>query len=715
LENRLVPTTITWTGANHTVDTNWSDALNWQGGVVPGSGDTANFTKTGTVSFTATIDTAFTVTGVTVDSTWNGTITADSGLTVTGNFAVSSGTFGGNGAVTIEGSASSWTAGTLIVGTGGFTNTGTFTVGGMTATGGGTLTNKSVFALSGNGSLTLESGTMLTNPVGSTLNFLGDADINQSTGGGTLTNAGKLEKTGGGDISTISTTFVNSGSIIVQVASLTLKPAGGISTGGIFTVSQSATLSLTGGGSFICKGTYTGTGLGTVALGGGTLQIASGGATFNMAGNLFQWTGGTIDVTNGNLTNKGTINYSGSNNVVILTGGGSLINSKSFIQTSNATLGLENTATFNNSKTGTYDFQADAGVNQSGGGTFVNAGTLKKSKGTGISTVSCPLNNTGTVSVLSGTLDISGTVTQVSGSTLTAGSWTVTHSASGATTLNLTSAGSLTTIGTKAKVTLSGLTTSFANINGAGGLNAILAGGSFTIMGGQSFTTAGNFSNVGSVILASGTLTITGSVAQLPSTTLTGGTWNVGASSNLNFPAGSNITALGAATVILTGSGSNFTALANLATVGSTGNFSLQGGRSFTTVGDFTNNGKLTLSPGSILTASGSFTQSSTATLTLQIGGTNSAPTFGQVVSTSGTVSLDGNLTVTSTVVPTVGSAFEIVDNEGNAAVAGALFSGLAEGSTFTVKKGSTTMTFQITYVGIDGDGSNNVIITRIS
>jgi hypothetical protein len=58
------------------------------------------------------------------------------------------------------------------------------------------------------------------------------------------------------------------------------------------------------------------------------------------------------------------------------------------------------------------------------------------------------------------------------------------------------------------------------------------------------------------------------------------------------------------------------------------------------------------------------------------------------------------------------GSSFEIVNNEGASPVSGT-FSGLPEGATFTVKVGSTTMTFKISYVG--GSGSKNVVLTRIS
>jgi hypothetical protein len=135
-------------------------------------------------------------------------------------------------------------------------------------------------------------------------------------------------------------------------------------------------------------------------------------------------------------------------------------------------------------------------------------------------------------------------------------------------------------------------------------------------------------------------------------------------------------------------------------------------GQSFTTAGPLTDRGQLILAPGSVLTVSGSFTQTASGTLTIELGGTDSAPTFGQLVSTTGTVALAGKLDFTSTVVPAVGSSFGILDNGGDSAISGT-FAGLPEGSTFTVTAGGTTMTFQITYAGTDADGSHNVIITR--
>jgi hypothetical protein len=88
----------------------------------------------------------------------------------------------------------------------------------------------------------------------------------------------------------------------------------------------------------------------------------------------------------------------------------------------------------------------------------------------------------------------------------------------------------------------------------------------------------------------------------------------------------------------------------------------------------------LTLSPKSILTVNGSFSQGSTATLTVQIGGTAALPTFGSIASgAAGTVSLNGTLKVTSTVVVPINTSFELLNNQGAGTISG-IFTGLAEG-----------------------------------
>jgi hypothetical protein len=263
------------------------------------------------------------------------------------------------------------------------------------------------------------------------------------------------------------------------------------------------------------------------------------------------------------------------------------------------------------------------------------------------------------------------------------------------------------------------------NIAGDGGVTqsgggTVVNAGTLEKSKGTGTTTvaASTLDNTGTVQVTSGTLDISAAVTQVSSDTLTAGSWTVKGSSKvaatLDITSGS-FTVIGSkARVTLSGPNTAFPNLASLATIAAGGSFTLAGNQSFTTAGALTNSGSMTLSPGSVLTVSGSFTEASTGKLTLQMGTVSGATAVGNLVSTSGTVSLAGSLSVTSTAIPAVGSSFEIVDNEGNAGIGGA-FTGLTEGATFTVKKGTTTMTFQITYVGSDSDGSQNVVITRIS
>jgi hypothetical protein len=194
---------------------------------------------------------------------------------------------------------------------------------------------------------------------------------------------------------------------------------------------------------------------------------------------------------------------------------------------------------------------------------------------------------------------------------------------------------------------------------------------------------------------------------------LTGGSWTAASTattaSTLDISSATFTTIGISASVTLSGPNSGFSNLSGLSA--NQGTVNLSGGASFATASNFTNSGSMTLSPGSVLTVNGAFAQTATGKLNEQIGGTAGSPTFGSIVST-GTVSLGGTLSVTSTVVPAVGTSFEIVNN-GSASPISGTFSGLPEGATFTVKVGGTTMTFKISYVG--GPGGKNVVLTRIS
>ncbi|MFO0940973.1 MAG: PKD domain-containing protein [Pirellulales bacterium] len=137
-------------------------------------------------------------------------------------------------------------------------------------------------------------------------------------------------------------------------------------------------------------------------------------------------------------------------------------------------------------------------------------------------------------------------------------------------------------------------------------------------------------------------------------------------------------------------------------------NATLKGTGSFT--GNVLNQG--TVAPGNspgIVTINGNYTQSSGASLQIELQGTNpTVPDFDQLF-VNGAVSLAGTLDVSllGGFNPSVGNSFKIIDNDGSDAITGT-FTGLPEGAT--VSGGGAT--FQISYVGGTG---NDVVLTTTS
>ena len=108
--------------------------------------------------------------------------------------------------------------------------------------------------------------------------------------------------------------------------------------------------------------------------------------------------------------------------------------------------------------------------------------------------------------------------------------------------------------------------------------------------------------NTGTVEADSGTLAIVDPIVQVSDATLTGGIWSVQNGASLSFPTGTNITT-NQGNVVLSGAGTTFTAIANLAA--NQGTFTLTDGANFTTVGNLSNSGTLTLGAGTTLTVNG--------------------------------------------------------------------------------------------------------------
>jgi hypothetical protein len=169
--------------------------------------------------------------------------------------------------------------------------------------------------------------------------------------------------------------------------------------------------------------------------------------------------------------------------------------------------------------------------------------------------------------------------------------------------------------------------------------------GTFTKQGGTGATVHHGevLDNTGTVDVETGTLTA--QVAQYDiHQALTAGTWVVADGATLPFP-GQNL-ATNAATVRLLGPGASLPQLATLSS--NTGTLDLLGGKSFTTAGDYSNSGAITLGPASRLNVQGAYTQAATGRLTSQVGGTAASGQFGQFAAT-GAARLDGTLAVALT------------------------------------------------------------------
>ncbi len=254
-------------------------------------------------------------------------------------------------------------------------------------------------------------------------------------------------------------------------------------------------------------------------LSGGAFYPTVGGVTLSFPGSMFQWTGGAMELSVGDVTNMGTINLSGPNETEIYADG-TLFDYGSIVQsgTGNFTLHGDGVTltTLNIEAGGSYLFESDSGIDipQFTDETqIINDGTIEKSAGTGTTTllVEGPLTNAGTIQVDSGTLDLEPTsVSEVSGTTLTGGTWTAQNGA----TLDFPSGTVITD--NAATVSLAGAGATIV------GLEQLAANdGSLSLTNGASFATAGSFTNAGSMTLGAGSkLSVSGSETETAAATL---------------------------------------------------------------------------------------------------------------------------------------------------------------------------------------------------
>jgi hypothetical protein len=784
LETRLTPSVDIFTNKDGAHNSNWSDPLNWSLGRVPQSNDVVRFTS---VSGNPNDDLpSLTAITLQIEPNWN------AAMTIAGALALGGNSFWSSGEVDVKGI------------NGSLTNNGTLTINGTSAVSlGGTnsMLNNGTMALKGPGGAStagnLNSAIEIDNSATGSIFFLGDTSL--SIGSLSLTNAGTIKKTTGIGISTLMVPLVNNGGTI-DAESGTIELNNSTDTNGIFRAGTSSSeIDLTGGDTFTEKGTFKGSGTGELALdNSGTFAVDNSTVSMNVASTVrFESNNGIFSVPlKSTLIYNGTLNVAPASFASEMNGAGTFVLNGVMDQTG----GLDLACTLRVPAKSTYDIQGDLGMPSSSGQIF-NVGTIEKTTGSGVATLSPKLyNNGGTIDSESGTIQLTdcvdtngtfkaGTSTSIldltggnvfteaatftgtgngtielNGGTLAAysrgatfnvfstllfdwtngtisvpqnqtltfnGTLTQTSTNSGQTdeltgggTLNFPQNASLVETG-PAGLGLAGITTTLnisagavldfldsTIVNGTGQI--VNAGTIEKTRGIGTSTMAAALNNTGTVQVDVGIISVTGAIAQCSSGTLGAGAWVVAGSSSahatlqLNQP----VTTIGVnASVTLNGPGSSLANLSKMTT--NDGSFSLLGGQSFKTSGAFVNTGTVTLSPGSVLTVNGNFTQLAGATLNIQMGGSDSSPTIGSIAtSNGGKVTLNGALNVTSTVIPAVGSALLLLANSSKAADNG-IFSGLAEGATFNVTVGSTTMVFAISYLA--GTNGNDIEIARQS
>ncbi len=500
-----------------------------------------------------------------LEATNGGTLILQTGMTNTGA-TISAGAGSG---VQVNGAAAVVTGGTL-------NGSGTFTVNGGSLNG---LTNASTVVVSNSNAATL-AGT-ITNTGSIQVNSAGNGTYLEAsgavvlTGGGTLTLAdnnnnvivnsgsGSLENqnntiSGSGNIGDNSMAFTNDASGVVDATSahgnsLTINPGAAGAT-------NAGTLEASSGGTLVIDNTLTNTG-GTITALAGTGTNAGGSVVINGA----TITGGTLN-TLGTGVNAGVII---AQNNGVLNG----VTNKGTIQTpNNTTAFLEGTVTNNGSLQ----------LNSVGNGTFLGIIGNVTLNGTGAVTLSNNGNNI--------------IFAQTSGNTLTNSSTIQGAGNLGDSNLTLVNA-------TAGKISAND-TTALVIDTGSGGFNnlgTVSAAKGSTLQinpNGQPFL---NFTNAADGTLTGGTYLATGTI-QFGST----------GTSILNDNA--NITLTGTSAQLLNLGGQNL--LTPLASIGAGSSFGVTAGAKFTTVGNFTNNGTLTVGGNSRFAVNGNLTNFSGTTLT---------------------------------------------------------------------------------------------------
>jgi fibronectin-binding autotransporter adhesin len=557
-----------------------------------------------------------------------GTIQAQTGSTVMVDaYAISGGTLASTGSGMFSTFAGSGNPSLINL-----TNNATYQiVSGGSSTIGGTINNLGTIQVKGglfvNGSATLKGGSVpIAYPEGSIISLSGPTTlINQSNIAGsgfigdanlTFTNQGTVNATDSANFLILNGSASNNTGTMEASGGATLQIQNTINNnGGTIEALTGSTVLVFSNTGVISGGTLKTTGTGTFDTNSGTLD-----GTVNAVTNA-----GMFKVSRGNLNLQGTINNNGTialdtvgffailNQPTTLTGSGKVIMSPNTSFLGGNT--LTNKSTIEGA--GFIGGSDPMGITNSGSIIANQKTPLVISPGATLG-----FTNTGKLIVNRGsTLNIEGLCNNFSGTTLMGGTYLVTGTLEFQNSI-VTNAGSITLTGATAQIL-----NSFTNTSALANLAANSALGSLSLGSGQILATATNFSNAGKTTVGAGSgFSVGGSYTQTAGTTTVDGA--LMAPAGLTLQKGS-----------LMGKGTIAAAVNSNASV---------------TPGDSS-------SKPATLTVTGTYTQNSSGSLNISIGGT-AAGSFGQVAVSNG-VSVGGTLVIKRIkgFVPVIGNTFNIV------------------------------------------------------
>ncbi len=357
----------------------------------------------------------------------------------------------------------------------------------------------------------------------------------------------------------------------------------------------------------------------------GTVDVGTG-ATLALTGGLSNFSGSTL--TGGTYNVSGVLEFPGAKVVtnaasITLAGGASALE-----DSGGGTNALASFAV--NAAAGSFSIQS--GRNFTSAGNFTNDGILAVGPGSTFAT--------------------GGSLTNFAGTTLSGGTYDIGGVLEFPRANIVTNAANIALNGTSAAIT-----NSTTSANGLANFAGNATASSFALTGGANFTTAGAFTNEGTLTVGAGsTFSISGSLTNFSGNTLTAGTYDV--TGTLEFP-GANIVTNDAG-ITLSGTAAEIensttkkNGLAALATNVDKGTFNLTAGASFTTVGNFSTAGVVSIGTDSTFTVGGTGVFKQTAGTTTDAG---TLAASGGVAISSGSLfasgTITGNLASTGIVTP---------------------------------------------------------------